>query len=269
MKSVRAMHKLLRQIKAILRHPATPPLLIIVIAAHALWVGYATNHIKHNSVLGELVRNRTGWFGNERQWRLDQPWWYAYVVRDPTGDTRLIPGESRGESGIPKDLQVAFLMYGSSEWSESVYMPLRTRRDAFLRIDSDLPSTHPDLAPRLDEFVDLIIASPNHYRCLLEPPRAAAGLKDPKNAGFFPKRDIRLVEHRVILWSGYLHNTFAATALIALLISTPWSLCTIPGRIRRWRWKRAGSRCLGCGYDINGLEKTTVCPECGRAIVPS
>ncbi len=68
--------------------------------------------------------------------------------------------------------------------------------------------------------------------------------------------------------SGYIHNTLAAAALLAFLISAPWSLATIPGRVRRWRWKRAGA-CIHCGYDTTAVPDAPCCPECGNSKIPS
>ena len=62
------------------------------------------------------------------------------------------------------------------------------------------------------------------------------------------------------IWSGYLHNAAALSALVLFLLSLGW----VPGAIRR-RFFRAGF-CPNCRYSLAGLPpQSRVCPECGRA----
>ena len=62
------------------------------------------------------------------------------------------------------------------------------------------------------------------------------------------------------LWPGFLINTL----FYALLLFGAWRL---PGVLRRAVRRRRG-RCVGCGYDRQGLDTDAPCPECG-AWVPA
>ncbi len=57
------------------------------------------------------------------------------------------------------------------------------------------------------------------------------------------------------LWPGFLLNTLFYT----LLLFGAWRL---PGVLRRAVRRRRG-RCIRCGYDRDGLDPGTACPECG------
>lgn len=58
------------------------------------------------------------------------------------------------------------------------------------------------------------------------------------------------------LWPGFLINTL----FYALLLCIAWRL---PGVLRRAVRRRRG-RCVGCGYDRDGLDPGAACPECGE-----
>ncbi|MFI4881407.1 MAG: hypothetical protein ACIAQU_02355 [Phycisphaerales bacterium JB064] len=60
------------------------------------------------------------------------------------------------------------------------------------------------------------------------------------------------------LWPGFLINTF----FYALLLFIAWRT---PILIRRTLRRRCG-RCLGCGYNRDGLEPHAACPECGAVV---
>ncbi len=62
------------------------------------------------------------------------------------------------------------------------------------------------------------------------------------------------------IWAGLIGNTLLAGA-------GWWVLMLIPGRLRRWRRRRAG-RCEQCGYGREGLAAGAVCPECGAVNPP-
>jgi hypothetical protein len=83
-----------------------------------------------------------------------------------------------------------------------------------------------------------------------------ASLKD--TVTFSPWRMLPEREHRLPmfpLWPGFALDTAFYGTLAFLL----WSA---PGFVRKKRRRRRGL-CVGCGYELKGMEK---CPECGRAV---
>ncbi len=58
------------------------------------------------------------------------------------------------------------------------------------------------------------------------------------------------------LWPGFLLNTIFHAILMFALIRTP--------RVVRRALRRRGGRCVGCGYDRDGLDGGAACPECGE-----
>ncbi len=56
-------------------------------------------------------------------------------------------------------------------------------------------------------------------------------------------------------------NLLADSAVFA----AAWSVVVFgPRRVRVW-WRRRNGRCGGCGYDLRGLARGAVCPECGAS----
>lgn len=60
------------------------------------------------------------------------------------------------------------------------------------------------------------------------------------------------------LWPGFLINTFFYAILAFALVRTP--------RVVRRAIRRRRGRCVGCGYDRDGLDPEAACPECGVGV---
>ncbi|UYV12611.1 MAG: hypothetical protein NCW75_15125 [Phycisphaera sp.] len=60
------------------------------------------------------------------------------------------------------------------------------------------------------------------------------------------------------LWPGFLLNTLFYAVLTFALVRTP--------RVLRRALRRRRGRCVGCGYDRDGLDTDAACPECGARV---
>lgn len=60
-----------------------------------------------------------------------------------------------------------------------------------------------------------------------------------------------------IIWRGLIGNTIFYGVIV-------WLVFALLGRARR-AIRRHRDRCEGCGYSLDGLERTDRCPECGHA----
>lgn len=250
-----------RVLRAVLLCPVTPLVLAAVLLIDAYKIADSTGLYRH-STIGEYLR---GPFGIAHR---GGSWWptnIGTVIRKPDGTIELQISDS---TPIVPGTWMAGFRYSSRTSQSGFYACTSRNRRVGLTLSylSDIEQSV--LSNKLDEYVEYIISHPDIYECSLDDRGSLRDLNLDINAYRpDPSVEYRAVSETDILWPGYLHNILAATALLALLISTPWSLCTIPGRIRRWRYKRPGC-CHACGYDISGVPHATTCPECGTTTTP-
>ncbi|MCA9282088.1 MAG: hypothetical protein H6812_07375 [Phycisphaeraceae bacterium] len=264
-----------RVLRAVLRFPLTP----IVLAGLLAWDGYRIADASSSwatSTIGEWLRPKLGMpgpmFGCGGIVSPD-----AYIYANAEGRLTLFP---RGQ--VPR-LDPEYSSWGTvyvDRWDKETgfFALTRTTRSLSARVESP-PNQSPDtldwcfkvLSEWMTEF-------PDHFACNIKDQETLKSLRDrttithseivewPVEFGMQKEYyESRKVQESLLLWSGVFHNTLAAAALLGLLVSLPWSLCTIPGRIRRWRYKGPG-RCNTCGYDITAVPNTTTCPECGTPV---
>ncbi|MCA9282087.1 MAG: hypothetical protein H6812_07370 [Phycisphaeraceae bacterium] len=253
-----------KPIRAILRFPLTPPVLAMLlyidanaIATSLLMTGDSTIADKIASGMASL-KERPGSFIPTIEYAVhyhaDENANTLYTTRPDHPNPEPWPGDKP---------HVAQFKNQQGNTYTGLYAPTTRFRVSQVTAVAVLASSPAQLQQSIDLYVDHIIDRTDEYPTQLKDRSLLSRLKSPASVSFsVPRYEERSVSESDIIWSGYLHNTLAATALLALLISAPWSLCTIPGRIRRWRYKGPG-RCNTCGYDITGVPDTTTCPECG------
>lgn len=250
-----------RVLRSALRCPVTPVVLTVVMVVDLQGLAEGATPY-HGSTIGEWWRDHTAWGPASRtHCRFNSG--YAIVCKDESGKFMLDIDQQRQ---IPPQNWQAQLALSFGTRDSGFYAQTYTVRSAQLSIAKNRSLNDDEINRLADEYIDHVLEHPIDYLSPLKDPSTLDGLRSEHNI-YNPVPDVeyRIVSESDILWLGVFHNTLAAAALLGLLVSLPWSLCTIPGRIRRWRYKGPG-RCNTCGYDITAVPNTTTCPECGTPV---
>ncbi len=259
------MKRLWRITRSILRCPLTPVVLCIAVTLDARDLLSQLRYSGTRSTVGNWLQDT---FGMERIWGCGGVDFHDEVlVPSSDGGVTIVIGDEQFKYFSEANRWVGTLNYSCNEVKSGFYAPTLSRWhvsiDSWIKEPLDAGAQD----RQISGFIDRIRESdewkyefPLTDRSRLNELKSAA-----PTTGLDANSQSRSITIDLPIWGGYARTGLVGAALAGFLISAPWSLCTIPGRVRRWRWKRAGA-CIHCGYDTTAVPDAPRCPECGTAV---